>query len=265
MVMLDLRRQAAEQQIVLSGLGSLTYFDRGTAIETWRGRMVNEHISARVFASLVPQMMKAGLNADHISRIATMIADELRHGRQCAAMVHALGGEACAELPELPDVPAHEDATPLEALLRNVLSISCLSETVAVALIRAEQQAVAPPEMHTTLSSILADEVQHARFGWGLFRELGPSLDQATKSRLTDYLVVAFAHLREHELKHLPIDSIPSAAASEVGVCDGRDARTLFFDTVHQVIVPGLEQHGLAAKSAWADSLTVSLNGPSTH
>ncbi|NUN15773.1 MAG: ferritin-like domain-containing protein [Myxococcales bacterium] len=260
MVTLNLRRQAAEQQLILTGVDSLNKFDRGTAIETWRGRMVNEHISARVFASLIPQMMKAGLDASHLSQVAVMITDELRHGRQCAAVVSALGGDPCAEIPELADVPNHEDASPLEGLLRNVLSISCLSETVAVALIRAEQQAVAPPEMHTTLSMILADEVQHARFGWGLLREVSSSLDKDVKNRLSDYLVVAFAHLREHELKHLPIDHIPSSAASEVGVCDGRDARTLFFDTVHQVIIPGLEKHGFAAKSAWQDSMNVGMH-----
>ena len=38
-----------------------------------------------------------------------MIQDELRHGQQCAGMVHSLGGEARAPMPELSDVPDHGD------------------------------------------------------------------------------------------------------------------------------------------------------------
>ena len=101
MTMLDLRRDAAEENIQLSELDNLSEFDRLSAIKTWKGRMVNEHISARVFAALVPQMMKSGLPSKWQEEIAGMIQQELRHGRQCAAMVHALGGEAVAELPEL--------------------------------------------------------------------------------------------------------------------------------------------------------------------
>lgn len=250
---LDLRRQAAADGLELSGSVPLTDQDRHRAIATWKGRMVNEHISARVFASLIPQMMSAGLDPDWQHDVAVMIQDELRHGRQCAAVVHALGGEAWAPLPELPLVPLHEDASPLEAFLRNLISVSCLSETVAVALIRAEQQEVRPPEMTATLGRILADEVQHARFGWRVLRELGP-LPADLRGRLGEYLVVALHHLREHELRHLPVDPLPTAEASAVGVCDGRDARSLFFEAVDTVILPGLERHGLAAREAWRAS-----------
>lgn len=254
MAMLDLRKVAAEHPIALPEDHGLTDEERLAAIGTWKGRMVNEHVSARVFAGLLDQLMRAGMDAEWQHRIAEMISDELRHGRQCAAVVEALGGVAIAPLPELPEVPSHPDATPLEGVIRNVLSVSCLSETVAVSLIRAEHQEVGPAVLTDTLAEILADEVQHARFGWNLLKALAPQLDDATKERLGEYLVVAFHHLREHELKHLPVDTVPSRAAADYGVCDGRDARKLFLDTVEQVILPGLEQHGLPAQAAWRAS-----------
>jgi hypothetical protein len=247
---LDLRAMAQANPIVLTG-EPLSAEDCARAVGTWRGRMVNEHISSRVFAGLLNQMMRAGLPAEWQHRVAEMARDELRHGLECARVVEALGGEAVAELPALEPVPEHPDATPLEGVLRNVLSISCLSETVAVALIRAEQQEVGPPELEETLGSILADEVQHARFGWEILRELAPHLDAATKARLGEYLVIALHHLREHELAHLPNTLATSRHAADYGVCDGNDARKLFFDTVEQVIVPGLEEHGLPAGRAW--------------
>jgi hypothetical protein len=254
MVMLDLSQQAASANLTFSEPVMLSDVERQRAIGTWRGRMVNEHISARVFAALIPQMMKAGLNPDWQAEVATMISDELRHGQQCAAVVHALGGDARAEIPAFPDVPEHEDASPLEAVLRNIMSISCLHETVAVALIRGEHVAAGPPEMKETLREILGDEVRHARFGWSVFRELNPLLTDELRQRLTEYLVVAFKHLREHELAHLPLGATPSASEEAVGVCDGKDARTLFYETVHEVIIPGLEGYGIKAEKAWKAS-----------
>lgn len=255
---LDLRSQAREAALAIGEVEGLSAGDRARAIGTWKARMVNEHISARVFASLIPQMMHAGLDPDWQEAVATMVSDELRHGRQCAAVVHALGGEATAEVPSLPDVPLHQDAGPLESFLRNLISISCLSETVAVSLIRAEQEELETPGIRETLDQILADEVQHARFGWRVLGDLGPGLDDGLRRRLGDYLVCAFRHLREHELAHLPEGPRPTQQAEQVGVCDGGDARALFFDTVEQVIVPGLEEHGIPAGAAWKASFQTS-------
>src|SRR5262245_4131109 len=101
--------------------------------------MVNEHGSARVFEQLAAQMERAGLPADIVKTCAAFAEEERTHGVLCGAVVEALGGEALA--PALPalDLPEHEDVDRREAVLRNVLSIACLSESVAVALIGAER------------------------------------------------------------------------------------------------------------------------------
>ncbi|MGB1016936.1 MAG: ferritin-like domain-containing protein [Nannocystaceae bacterium] len=257
MPVLNLTNEAAKIAIDPASLdlSSLDMPARQSAIETWRGRMVNEHVSARVFAALIPQMMRAEVDGARQAAVAEMIADELRHARQCAAVVVALGGEAIADYPDIPPVPEHDDVPPLEALLRNVLSISCLSETVAVALISSERDDAGPAVLRETLELILADEVRHARFGWRLLEELSEQLPAATKQRLGAYLVAAFRELRAYELAQLPARSAPSEAAEAVGVCDGHEARRLFFDTVSEVIIPGLEDHGIPAAVAWAASL----------
>lgn len=253
---LDLTAEARDAHLDLSSaLASLTPADLGAVIATWRGRMLNEHISARVFAGIIGQMMAAGVSASKQEAVAGMICDELRHGRMCAAVVYALGGEPVVDLPPLPPVPQHEDASPLEGLLRNVLSISCLSETVAVSLISAERLSAGHPTLDATLASILADEVQHARFGWALLEEVRPQIDAPLRARLGDYLVTAFDALCAHELTHLPALAAPSPAAEAAGACDGLAARSLFFQTVEQVIIPRLEELGLPAQAAWASSI----------
>jgi len=243
MVQLDLRGHTAEFAIDPSNFPELKPFERTLAIETWKGRMLNEHASARVFAGLIPQMMAAGICPKKQADVAEMVAEEYRHARQCAAVVEALGGIPVGELPDLTPLPSHDDADPLEALLRNVLSVCCLSETVAVSLINAERLQLEDSVLGEVLKRILADEVSHARFGWSLLESL--DLESKLKKGLSQYLSVALDALEAHELNHLSPLPPPSKSAAEVGVCDGDLARKIFFHTVNQVILPRLAAHGL--------------------
>lgn len=227
---------------------------RDAAIATWRGRMVNEHGSARVFEGLARQFEEAGLG-ELGAEVETFAIEERRHGVLCGAVVEALGGEAIAEVAPGETYPLHEDVAPLEGALRNMLSICCLSETVAVALIGAERIEMPEGELRELLTRIWSDEVGHSRFGWRTLERLAPMLDAATRARLGDYLEVAFVHLVEHELGHLPLASRPPPEGVAYGLCSGPDARVLFFDTVAQVIVPGLEAHGIPAEKAWRTAL----------
>ncbi len=226
---------------------------RRRAIATWRGRMVNEHGSSRVFEQLAAQMRRAGFDDDTVAACAGFAEEERTHGILCGAVVEALGGEAVA--PALPesDLPQHDDVEPVEAVLRNVLSVSCLSESIAVSLIGAERMRMPEGELRALLTRIYADEIGHARFGWGLVTRLVPGLDAAARERLGDYLAVAFAHLEEHELAHLPITGPLPERAEDLGVCDGAEARELFYATIREAIVPRLEALGLPAARAWQE------------
>jgi hypothetical protein len=249
---LDLRTAARERSPIVPELPHL----RPAAIGTWRGRMINEYSSARVFEGLAEQFAAAGID-DVVSEVRGFADEERRHGVLCGSVVEALGGEAIADVPEGEPYPAHEDASsPLEAALRNMLSICCLSETVAVSLIGAERIEMPDGELRELLTRIYADEVGHSRFGWRMLARLAPTLDAALKDRLGDYLEVAFEHLVDHELAHLPLASQPPPEGVAYGLCSGADARRLFFDTVAEVIVPGLEAHGIPAKRAWARAST---------
>lgn len=222
-----------------------------SAQATWRGRMINEYSSAAVFEGLAGQVEEAGLAPKLAQTCLGFAAEERHHGVLCAAVLEALGGEALADEREQHVYPKHVDIGPREALLRNLLSISCTSETVAVALIGAERLEMPEGPLRELLTRIYADEVGHARFGWRLVGQLVPRLDEAAKRRLSAYLAVCLAHLEEHELTHIPADVKPPPEAAALGMCNGNDARRLFYDTVAQVILPGLEAVGLDAQRAW--------------
>jgi hypothetical protein len=81
--------------------------------------------------------------------------------------------------------------------------------------------------------------------------ELVPTVDARMQRRLSAYVSQAFGHLEAHELAHLPIQMAPPAEGVQLGLCSGEHARRLLYDTVAEVIVPGLEAVGLQAQLAW--------------
>lgn len=247
MALLDLREHARPHRPALAPMDEL-YED---VRRTWIGRMVNEHASARVFDGLAKQIRAAGLDEALAVECEGFAAEERHHGVLCGAVVEAAHGEACAEELEGEPVPMHEDASPLEGLLRNVISVCCLSETAAVALIGAERLRMDPGPLRDLLESIWADEVGHSRFGWRLLADVAPRLDDATRSRLSAYLALAFAHLEDHELSHLPTGYQPPPEGAQLGLCSGSEARVLFFQAVETVMIPGLEALGFEASRAY--------------
>ncbi len=230
---------------IADSLGSFPSHDLAdAAIDTWHARMINEHGSAHVFSALARQLRDVGFDAD-ASHCEAFANEERRHGVACGAVVEALGGAADGiGLPE-EVLPLHLDAsTPREAVLRNVISVACLHETVAVALIAAELRSMPPGALRRLLTRIWADEIGHARFGWRLLSAHEPTLTAAERVGISRYLRVAWEHLDEHELTHLP-DSSEFAgddSAAELGLCDGREARSLFFRVRDHVLRPRLQQ-----------------------
>lgn len=243
---LDLREVDALAPLLPHDL-DLSDEDRRHAVHEWRGRMVSEHASARVFAALFDQAMRAGVTPGWLDELSAMVQEELQHARLCARAVASLGAVAVAPMPPLPRVPEHAAVPPLEGLVRNVLSICCLEETVAVALLEANRARVAYPALADAVEIILADEVGHARFGWTFVEDALPRLPDESRARLDAYLPHAFRHLVERFGHHAPSSS---AAAMAVGACAGPADHDLFARTVEEAIVPALERLGLRGESA---------------
>lgn len=227
------------------------------AIHTWRARMVNEHRSSAVFAGLLPQLIEASASLDVQTAVLGAATDEIFHATLCGDIVRAFGGDPTESAePSLTPMPAHSSIVdPLERVLRNVLFVGCLSETVAVALLTVERELAQDPYIRAILETILADEVAHARLGWNFVTLHLPRLDGAARTRLNAYLRVAFAYLQRRELELLPV--LPPLGTEiehqreSVGLCNGSDARGLFFDTIDTVIVPRLTELGLDAREAY--------------
>jgi hypothetical protein len=231
---------------------------RAIAVQTWLGRMINEHRSSNVFAGMLQTLIEASCALDAQSAVLTMAQDELRHAVLCGNVVRALGTKPVMHAePELRAVPRYEAVPTGERVLRQAIAVGCLSETVAVALISEERALATEPLIKWTLDKILADEVTHAKLGWSLASAFAPTLDEAGRLRTERYLCAAFAHLESNELPLLaskPVtDSSVKKQREALGLCEGDGPQVLFADTVASVIIPGLEKLGLDAQRCWKE------------
>ncbi|MEM9188121.1 MAG: hypothetical protein AAGF12_03005 [Myxococcota bacterium] len=253
-----LRRGAAaperqpDEQIDIASLDPTTV---RAARRVWRQRMVNEHQSATVFSRLLPQLIEAEASLDTKTSVLRMSMDELRHGALCADVVTALGGTPTMEMNlESQPLPEHPGCTPLERVLRNAMFVGCLAETVAVAFTAEERELTTDPFVRRVIGQISADEVLHARFGWAFAKEAVPELDDAARTRTHRWLSVAFAFLEQESMREVPSAFPPGelvAQGQSVGLCHNPETRRLFYETVADAIVPGLEALGLHAQRAW--------------
>lgn len=243
----DMRDELRRTPVALDVAAALDAGSRQAAIAEWITRMVDAHVMSRLFAGLLPQMMRAGVEAAFQAAAAEAVVDELRHARLCAAVVEALGGEARAPLPEPCDVPRHDDVEPLEGLLRNVVSIVCLETTVTVAQLENRHRFVRESTLRRVIAEILDDEIKHSRIGWRMLQTLAPRLDGRRRERLGAYLLTAFTRLFD---KHLPTYGIGSRSF---------DSKAVFVEAVNEVIIPRLEACDLPARMA----LDAALAAPS--
>ncbi len=227
---------------------------RDRAIAIWTARMVAETVSSRVFGALVGEAIAAGAGHDVASELADFAAEELEHGLSCARVVVALGGEAAAPLPDLVAVPTHADTSRRTAFLRNILSVACLSETTAVALLSTERDVIGPPALRAVVTSILADEVGHARLGWQVVERMVPTLSPAEQDGLDRYLPVAMQGWIEHNGGFLHRGR-SSDEDLRWGIADGEESWKVAVETMTSVIVPRLSVLGLPAADAFASAL----------
>lgn len=259
MTTLDLRKAARREPLAPIDVGAVPASDLEAARTNWRERMVSEHASARVFGDMVGGMMRAGLPSDEIRRVAAMAQQELDHGLLCARVLVALGVAPVGELPRLDVTPVHADAaSPLEAVLRNVISIGCCSETVAVALVATEREQAGPPALRKVLDQILRDEIKHSRFGWRLVSRLTPSLSKKERDGLDAYLVDAFEHSIAFHGQFLDMPYAGDEGVA-IGAPHGGSSFVTFVTTMRQIVVPGLERCGLRAADAWNEASRTGL------
>jgi hypothetical protein len=242
-----------------------------SATRFWRRRMAAEHRSVAVFLHVGAQLIEANASLDAKTVMLRLAQDELRHTEICGVMVQALGAVPEVEMDvAVAPIATHAGCSVGERALRNVIYTTCLSEMIAVARLVDALEHTEDETARAVTRAILADEVMHGMFGFHYLAAIGPALaaDAALRDSLAVYLRHAFAVLEREMVHGLAGAPRPSAEAMKLGVIDPARAREVFYQSIAAAIVPGLEQHGLAADAAWRARSVVAdprTSAPASH
>ena len=225
------------------------------AARNWRLRMAHEHRSAQTFTNLLPHLVTAGASMEFKTVVVRSALDELRHAALCGEVVTLLGEDPTFKVDLTPEAPTyHPEVTPLEAAVRNLGFVGCISETVAVGMLTEERDKASEPFVKRVLTQLLADETLHARVGWAYLREAWPLLDSDARKRSADYLAKALGYYEQCVIEA----TLPGVFSQEVlddaialGFSEPKNALELAYEAIDTVVVPEFEAMGVPVKAAW--------------
>jgi hypothetical protein len=240
-------------------LAGYTRHDIAFARLAWPMRAAEELRSALVFRALTRAARAVGgaLWDGFGAALGRVVADELRHARLCLAV-----GEAFDAPPPTWDrspLRARMAALPSPRLRAGALLLveAAIGETVSSLLFRAGRRAAVEPLTRAALSSILTDEVRHARLGWAALEALWPELDSGARAALQREAAAGLGSLERTvalpALRRLDAGEAFAPALGELGVLAPEARVDAFYQAVERLVRPRLDRLGLDGEVAWRD------------
>jgi hypothetical protein len=226
-----------------------------SAAAQWLRQRDAEARSAPVFLALADEVRVAGGDEDLACALEQMSQDETRHALLCEQVASTLGAQIRpTRVDSYVAMAPHADVSLREGALWNVLYATCLSETIATALLVDALEHTLEPFLRAARRAILSDEISHAGIGFKLLRRSRAWLTEEplVLTRLERFLTHALATLE----KEIPCSMEPSRPLSRderaLGVLDPERGRAIFYETIEHAILPALSSLGIPARRAWA-------------
>jgi hypothetical protein len=227
--------------------------------EEWRARIAAEYGSAAITQHLVLWLIQVGASPDVIDAGLRIVEDELAHSRLSHAVYVDAGGteppridRATLELPRRAQVPLEVD------VLRTVVRVFCLGETVAVPLFSHLRSTCVVPSARAALDRVLRDEVRHRDFGWlALDWLLTTPLAEHVPQILDAELPGMFAELeRSYGTGNPAYSDGPTGVMSDDdrawGLAPPREYADILHRTFTRDFQPRFAARGIDATPAWA-------------
>jgi hypothetical protein len=222
------------------------------AYSALKGLATGEYGAITLFARLASALSLSGAPFDIVNACSSIPADEARHADLAIKMAARLAGCEPGEVAVTVDRDGLEqqwDRMPDLDLWMGELS--AISETLAAALLRACRDHASDKTVRALFTSIVADEIHHARLGWYYLAWRAPAWSRAERQRVADHLGSVVAGVEEKFWRGRDSASAHRAAARALGVLDSKTQRATIRQVMEEEIVPGLDALGLGASHAW--------------
>jgi hypothetical protein len=213
-----------------------------------------EYSAVALFAHITASLALNHAPIDFVAAAARVSSDEIRHADYCLRMASLCQGSAVmVEVPSAAlatDIPHSLSLPELDFLM---LKYTAVGETLAAALLTECRRRASDPVLRALFTSIVSDEVHHARLGWYYAKHRAERWSPEQRLELSER-VAAFVMGIELEFSQgRDAPAHASDAASALGVLDSTTQRQVVADVMNLEIVPALDAIGLSGSRAWAD------------
>ena len=216
----------------------------------WLVRERTEREARELFAGLAADL--GALDVDPVlgQMARQAAADEGRHARRCRALVARFAAPAA---PPAPLPPRRLQLGPPElpiarrALYASV-ALSCVTETLATALLLELRRRATDATVRATLHEVLRDEVDHARLGWA---HLAAVARTGTAAWLAPHVPAMLRAALGGQIA--PVDGgAPDPDLSGYGLLPHAEVFRVVRAVAAEVLFPGLERFGIDTAEARA-------------
>lgn len=210
-------------------------------------RVVGEREARARFARLASELEATGAEQPVIELARRATDDEHRHALTFAAWAEELGQATDPLAPFCAAPVGRADLPRAERVLLEVVSLCCLAETVAAAVLGAALDTTRVPMVKDRLHAILKDEVRHAKLGWAHLA----SLRDRTRR---DVVAAALPSLLEAGVPEQRLRTNVWPLAPELGLLPRQTLLDLLAAVLADVVFPGFERHDVdtSGARAWA-------------
>lgn len=213
----------------------------------WQMRTLDEYRSQVAFTELLHELTQFGASFDVIGTCIRVVRDEARHVELCRRMVVALGGSDV--IPGQPGWVSSSRELPLRhRILATALSSLCVGETLSVRLLAAVRDATTDPLTRAMVTTFVADESIHGRFGWAVLDLYLPDLTAADRALVDTVVPSALAAAKRAAMpdrETLEADARMARSPSPFGSLSARRRAEIFERTVEEDILGQLRAAGL--------------------
>ena len=220
------------------------------AFEAQRALATGKYGAVDTFARLASSLALSGAPFDIIAEASRIPSDEIRHADYCCRMAALCGSRevvltltGARTSSQLPSDPEHLD--------RTLVHVSAIGETLAAALLAACRDRATDPVARALFTSIVGDEVHHARLGWYYCAWRGPQWTYRERKRLADSVGELLLGVEQRFWTGRDAPPRARKGARALGVLDSVSQRAVIRHIMEDEIVPALDALGLGASHAW--------------
>jgi hypothetical protein len=212
-----------------------------------------EYSAVALFAQLTASLALNHAPIDFVAASARVGSDEIRHADYCLRMAGLCQGSAVTvDVPSAAlasDIPHSLSLAELDFLM---LKYTAVGETLAAALLTECRRRASDPVLHALFTSIVSDEVHHARLGWYYAKHRAERWSAEQRLELSARVAEFVIGIELEFSRGRDAPAHASDGARALGVLDSATQRQVIADVMNSEIVPALDAIGLSGSLAWA-------------